>query len=113
MKHDHIPYDFIENQYRDKYNKIRLNAHFHHLDYNPNNDNDENLVFLPSKHPKDTGRKINYISDDKISGLEATLKDRRTTPESKKKAQKTLKIIEQRTRKNATIITRAFYSKDE
>lgn len=106
-------YDFIENQYRDKYNKIRINAHFHHLDYNPNNDNDENLVFLPSKHPRDTGRKINYITHDKISGLEATLKDRRTTPESKKKAQKTLKLIEQRTRKNATIITQAFYSKDE
>lgn len=106
-------YDFMENKYLDVYNKTRLNAQFHHLDYKSNNDTEENLVFLPSKHPKDSKKKIRYMTHDKISGLEATFKDERTNINIKKKAQMKLREIEKRLKINAKIVTQAFFTKNK
>ena len=106
-------YDFMENKYLDVYNKTRLNAQFHHLDYNSNNDTEENLVFLPAKHPKDSKKKIKYMTHDKISGLEATYKNERTNIDIKKKTHLKLRGIEKRLKINAKIITQAFLTKDK
>ncbi|MFX0137943.1 MAG: hypothetical protein ACFFDN_30155 [Candidatus Hodarchaeota archaeon] len=117
-------YDFEENKYHeysrkkaDKHYKtklkIRINAQYHHMGYDPSNDNEENHAFFPSKHPKDAGKKVNYMIHEKISGLEAILKDKRTSRKQKEEAFRELEKIKQRSMKNASIITQAFHTKDE
>ena len=105
-------YDFLDNIFRDKYNKFRINAHFHHIDYDPKNDMEENLVFLPSKHPNDSKKMIRYMTHDKISGMEATYKDNRTAKQIKNQTRKELSKIKQQLQKNTSIITQVFLSKD-
>lgn len=103
----------MKEKYRDNHNKVRLNGQYHHMDYNPSNDNEENHIFLPSKHPKDMGKRINYMIHEYVSGLEAILKDERKSSEEKEKAQKYLEIILQRNKINTIIISQAFYTKNE
>lgn len=103
-------YDFIENKYIDIHNKTRLNAHFHHLDYDSKNDAEENLIFLPSKHPRDRKKKIEYMTHDKISGMEAICKDERTSISVKEKTQKKLADIKKRMKINAKIVSQVFFS---
>ena len=106
-------YDFMKEKYRDNHNKVRLTGQYHHMDYNPSNDNEENHIFSASKHPKDMCKRINYMIHEYISGLEAILKDERKSSEEKEKAQKELEIILQRNKINTSIISQAFYTKNE
>ncbi len=106
-------YDFIENIYRTPHNKLRINAQLHHSDYNSKNDKKENLNFLPSKHPNDSGEKINYMTHSYISGLEANLIDERSSEKTKLSAKNELEKIKNRIFQNQSIIKQCFQTKDE
>jgi len=67
-------YDMWNNKsFSKRYKKTLIYAQLHHIDDNLNDinsDDEKNLVFIPTKHPKDKNREIHYLTHRKISSYQ-------------------------------------------
>ena len=73
---------------------------YHHMDYNPENDDSKNHTFVPKRVFENRG----YISHNMISGLQASLERWKDRPDTVKKLKKKLEELYRLGLKNAEII---------
>jgi len=76
---------------------------YHHMDYNPKNDDCKNHLFIPKKVIENRG----YISHNMISGLQATLERWKDRLDTVKKLERKLEELYRLGLKNAEIIREA------
>jgi hypothetical protein len=76
---------------------------YHHMDYNPENDDRKNHTFVPKRVIENRG----YISHNMISGLQATLERWKDRPGTVKKLEEKLEELYRLGLKNAEIIREA------
>ncbi len=91
-------YDIWGNRsYSEYINRVRIYAQLHHIDGNAENDEEDNLVFIPTKKPEDSKKNVNYLHHGTISGYE------------RNNNIKMLNFIKNRILKNSKIIEEAFF----
>ena len=107
-------YDLWENKTFDQETeKIKIFGQFHHIHYNPTDESDKDLVFLPIKHPRDQGKgKAPYLTHHQISGHEAIIKRQDTSQDVKQMSLKELDEIEKIIEYNTQILLKIFFTKD-
>ena len=76
---------------------------YHHMDYNPENDDRKNHIFVPKRVIENRG----YTSHNMISGLQATLERWKDRPDTVKKLEEKLEELYRLGLKNAEIIREA------
>ncbi len=76
---------------------------YHHMDYNPENDDSKNHTFVPKRVFENRG----YISHSMISGLQANLERWKDRPDTVKKLKKKLEELYRLGLKNSNIIQEA------
>ena len=98
-------------------NKIKIDgeykifANFHHYHYNPEDQSENDLVFIPIKPPKNYITKIyqeeRFLTHNMIAGKEGHLKKPITSTRKKQQLREVLKEIEERIEYNSIIIEKS------
>jgi len=87
---------------------FRIFANFHHYHYNPKDQSNNDLIFIPVKPPKEfqkNGKK--FLSHNMIAGREGNLKRNDISSETRQRNIEELKIIEERIGYNKSLIEKA------
>lgn len=102
-------YDMWENKtkWRERY---RIWASLHHIDYNDENDEEDNLVFIPVTHPEDIGREYKYLTHNYIGNLELKLAKTDISKSNQKDALIQLDEIKKKIKVNSDLLERAVFS---
>jgi len=88
--------------------KLKIYANFHHYHYDPKEQSENDLVFIPIKPPKKIRTNIykekKILTHNMISGKEGHLKHPRVSPKMKQKIREELDRIEKRIEHNAKLL---------
>lgn len=94
----------------------KIFANFHHYHYNPEDQSEDDLVFIPVKPPKSFRTKVYqkevYLTHNMIAGREGHLKKDITSKEKKQQIRNDLKEIEERIEFNSKLIEKAVLALD-
>ncbi|MFW9819410.1 MAG: hypothetical protein ACFFE5_07355, partial [Candidatus Thorarchaeota archaeon] len=95
---------------------LKIFANFHHYHYEPEDQSENDLVFIPIKPPKKIRTKIyqgkRFLTHNMISGREGHLKKKITSPLKKLQIQKELNEIEEQIEYNSKLIEQAVLTFD-
>jgi len=107
------PYDGFDiwNNKKKIKGTFRIYANFHHYHYNPVDQSDDDLVFIPVKPPKKyQNNGGNYLTHNMIAGREGNLKRTDISNETRKRNAEELKSIEEIIGYNSSLIEKAVFT---
>ena len=93
--------------------KNKISANFHHYHYDPEEQSENDLVFIPIKPSKKNRTKVfegsQILTHNMVSGREGLLKKPAVSPKAKNRIKEELRGIEERIEDNSRIIEEAIY----
>ena len=105
-------YDIWENKVLIN-GKYQIFADFHHYHYDPKDQSDKDLAFIPKKPPSEYRKKeMKCLTHNMIAGKEGNLKRSNISKSTRQKLVKELKEIEERTENNSSLLEKAVYTLD-